>query len=202
MRAEPGARDIYQGTRIAGLPEEPIPLYMRESTPTPLGFAVKFVICFAVLFGAFEASRGSAFERFIVEDLILVPTTALINVVTPNEHAQLSAGRVISSPGSNLHVTRGCEGIEMFLLLVAGIVAFPASWKHRLQGLLFGSILAYVLSVARLMGLHYILRYSPGAWEALHGLVLPLGPIILMALYFMRWSAGGVQRPLTPVRAA
>lgn len=162
---------------------------MKESTSTPLGFALKFILCFAVLFGAFEASRGSAFERFVVEDLILVPTTALINNVTPNEHATL-VGRVISSPGSNLNVTRGCEGIEMFLLLVAGIVAFPASWKRRLHGLLFGSILAYLLSVARLTALHYILRHSPSAWEALHGLVLPLGPIILMALFFMRWSSG------------
>ncbi len=173
---------------------------MAEPATTPFGFAVKFILCFALLFGGFEASRGSAFERFVVEDMILLPTKVFINVCTPNEHAQLNAGRIISSPGSNLHVTRGCEGIEMFLLLVAGIFAFPASWKHRLQGLLWGSILAYVLSITRLMALHYILRYSPAAWEALHGLVLPLGPIIVMALYFMRWSAGGVERP--PERAA
>jgi exosortase family protein XrtM len=175
---------------------------IANSGPTPLGFALKFIICFALLYGSFEASRSSAFERFVVVDLILVPTTALINVATPNEHAQLAPGRVISSPGSNLHVTRGCEGIEMFLLLVAAIVAFPSNWKHRFQGLLFGSILAYVLSIARLLALHYILRYSPGAWEALHGMVLPLGPIILMALYFMGWSAGGVQRRLTPAPRA
>ncbi len=158
------------------------------SAASPLAFALKFILYFALLCGAFEASRGSAFERFVVEDMILVPTTALINAVTPEEHAAL-VGRVISSPGSNLNVTRGCEGIEMFLLLAAGIAAFPAGWKRRAQGLLFGSIIAYALSVVRLMALHYILRYSPSAWEALHGLVLPLGPIILMALFFMRWSA-------------
>jgi len=37
----------------------------------------------------------------------------------------------------------------MFLLLMAGIVAFPAPRKRRIQGLLLGSLLAYVLSVAR-----------------------------------------------------
>jgi exosortase family protein XrtM len=162
---------------------------INTSAASPLAFALMFILYFALLCGAFEASRGSAFERFVVENLILVPTTVLINAVTPGERATL-IGRVISSPGSNLNVTRGCEGIEMFLLLVAGIGAFPASWKRRAQGLLFGSMVAYALSVARLMALHYILRYSPGAWEALHGLVLPLGPIIVMALFFMRWSAG------------
>jgi len=168
---------------------------MRSTTPA--GFALLFIIGFCVSFGAFEASRGSAFERFVVEDLILVPTTDLINIVTPNEHAQLN-GRVIASPGSSLHVTRGCEGIEMFLLLVAAIMAFPATWKQRVQGLLLGCMLAYALSVTRLMALHYILRFSPRAWEALHGLVLPLGPIVLMALFFMRWSDRAAQpRPAT-----
>jgi exosortase family protein XrtM len=162
-------------------------------TPT-LRFALTFIVVFGALFGGFEASRGSAFERFVVEDLILMPTTALINVVTPDEHAEVTSGRVIASPGANLHVTRGCEGVEMFLMLVAGIVAFPASVRRRAQGLLLGCLRAYTLSVARLMALHYILHYSPDAWEALHGLVLPLGPIILMALFFMDWS-GRAARP-------
>ncbi len=53
------------------------------------------------------------------------------------------------------------------------------------------------------MALHDILRYSPDAWEALHGLVLPLGPILLMAIFFMRWTAVGTQRPSdTASRAA
>jgi exosortase family protein XrtM len=162
-----------------------------KATVTPVAFALKFIVCFAVLFGAFEASRGTVFERFVVEDLILVPTAALINAT--GEHVEL-VGRVISSPSSKLRVTRGCEGVEMFLLLAAGIMAFPASFKRRVLGLLLGSVLAYLLSVARLMALHYILRYSPAAWEALHGLVLPLAPIILIALYFMRWSARTMDR--------
>ena len=167
-----------------------------------MGFALRFILCFALLYGAFEASRGSAFERFVVEDMILVPTTALINIVTPREAAHLDDGRVIAAPGSYLHVTRGCEGIEMFLLLISGILAFPASARRRAQGLLLGSVLAYVLSVTRLMLLHYILRYSPGAWQALHGLVLPLGPIILMGLFFMAWSGRATQAPRLPAARA
>jgi exosortase family protein XrtM len=163
---------------------------MTESA-TPLKFAVRFLVAFAIFMGAFEASRGTEFERFLIEDLILAPTTAIINVVSPDEHVVL-IGRTISSAGSKLRVTRGCEGVEMFLMLIAAIAAFPASLKRRVQGLLFGSVLAYVLSVARLIALHYILRYSPTAWEALHGLIMPLAPIIVMALYFMHWSASGV----------
>lgn len=151
-------------------------------------FALKFVMVFALLTGAFEASRGTAFERFIVEKAILVPTTTLINVLTPQEHVTLIGRTIASHDGSGLRVTRGCEGIEMFLLLIAAILAFPASLRRRVQGLSVGSILAYVLSLIRLVLLHYILRYSPNAWQALHGLVLPLGPVVIMVLYFLHWS--------------
>ena len=152
-------------------------------------FALKFVIAFALLTGTFEASRGTAFERFVVEQGILVPTVDSINSLTPQERVKL-IGRTIASPdGSSLRVTRGCEGIEMFLLLIAAILAFPASFQRRVQGLLMGAALAYILSLIRLMLLHYILRYSPSAWEALHGLVLPLAPVVLMVLYFLHWSA-------------
>jgi exosortase family protein XrtM len=144
---------------------------------------------FAVSMGAFEASRGTSFERFVVEDAILAPTVAIINVLSPHEHVTLD-GRTIVSPVSRLHVIRGCEGIEMFLMLIAAVAAFPAPWKRRLTGLAAGAILAYLLSIARLAALHFTLRYSPAAWEALHGLVLPLAPVILMGFFFMRWSAG------------
>lgn len=152
-------------------------------------FGIVFILAFAILMGAFEASRDSSFERCVVEGLILTPTTAIINTVTPAEQVTL-AGRTLMAPdGANLRVTRGCEGVEMFLLLIAAIVAFPASPRRRLRGLLEGAFLAYVLTVARLMTLHYVLRHAPQAWEALHGLILPLAPIALLSLYFLHWTA-------------
>jgi exosortase family protein XrtM len=179
-------------------------LLLRSSAAVnarPLRFALTFVLAFTLLASAFEASRGSAFERFVVETLILKPTTALIDVVTPHEDVQLVGRTLVSPDGSRLHVTRGCEGIEMFLLLIAAIVAFPAPLARRVRGLLVGSVLAYGLSVARLMVLHYVLRYSPTLWESLHGLILPLGPVVLLALYFLRWAASAAT-PNVPRTAA
>jgi exosortase family protein XrtM len=159
-----------------------------KSTTKPLGFALKFIIGFAILMGLFEASRGTAFERFVVEDLILRPSTRVMNVLFPTDQVAL-AGRTFISGAAKMHVTRGCEGVEMFLLLSAAILAFPASLKRRLQGLSIGFVLAYVLSVARLTVLVYTLRHAPGAWESLHGLILPLAPVIGMAWYFLIWSS-------------
>jgi exosortase family protein XrtM len=164
---------------------------------TPWRFGLKFIVGFVLLTAAFESSRGTAFERFLVEDFILKPTVSVINTLSPADHVELS-GRTFVSGASRLRITRGCEGIEMFLLLLSAILAFPASLPHRARGLLLGSALAYLLTVARLITLHYVLRHRPGAWEALHGLVLPLAPVILISLFFMRWSARGAAREPMP----
>jgi exosortase family protein XrtM len=158
------------------------------NTPA-LKFALRFALGFAVLMGLFEASRGTSFESFIVEKLILGPTTTLINTLAPEEHVSLVGRTIVSPDGANLRVTRGCEGVELFLLLVAAILAFPTSAKRMAQGLLLGSILAYILSVTRLMALHHVLRHEPNLWESLHGIVLPLGPVLVLSLYFLHWSS-------------
>jgi len=158
---------------------------LRSST---LAFALKFIFYTAVLLGSFELARGTAFERFVVDDCLLQPTLALIRVADRSTEVAL-IGRSIVSPGSKLNVTRGCEGVDLFLLLMAGLLAFPAGWQAKARGLAAGLVLAYVLSIARLMALHFTLRYAPDAWESMHGLILPLGPVIVMMIYFARWSA-------------
>jgi hypothetical protein len=83
----------------------------------------------------------------------------------------------------------------MLLLLAAGILAFPASFERRAQGFAVGLTFVYLLTVARLMSLHFTLRYCPAAWDILHGLILPLGPVLLVALYFLRWSGASESLP-------
>ena len=162
------------------------------TTPGPTqgvaGFAVRFIVAFGLLMGAFEASRGTAFERVVIEEGLLRPTTWLAQSLAPAEPVHL-VGRSIETAHSRLHVVRGCEGVETLLLLAAALLAYPASWVARGWGLLVGTLIAYVLSVGRLLALHLALRYSPHAWGALHGLVLPLAPVILVAWYFLQWSA-------------
>ena len=173
-----------------------------RSARLPLRFALVAGVAFAVLVGAFEACRGSSVERFLVEDMILAPTARLIDLLWPADHVTLIGRTFVSGP-TRMNVTRGCEGVEMFLMLGAAILAWPGDLPRRLSGLVAGFVLAYCLSVARLMALVYTLRHAPRAWESLHGLVLPLAPVLVMAWYFFRWSAPptGIDRPAQPSHA-
>src|SRR5579862_8808153 len=94
-------------------------------------FALRFLVVFALLVGGFEVTRGTAFERFLVEDLVIRPAAAFINTLTPGDNVWVQ-GRTLASAQVSLLVTRGCEGVEIVALLVAAIIAYPASAKQRL----------------------------------------------------------------------
>lgn len=153
----------------------------------PLRFALRFFVSFALLVGGFEAARGTRFERFVIEDLVIRPAAAVIHGLTPGDRVWVQ-GRMLASAQASLLVTRGCEGVEIVALLLAAIVAYPASAKQRLLGALVGFMLAYVLSVGRLAALYYAFQYQPGSWEAVHGVIAPLVPVILVALFYSRWT--------------
>jgi exosortase/archaeosortase family protein len=157
--------------------------------PAPLRFGLKFVTGFALLTLGFEGSRGTTFEQVVVEQLMLKPTTTLLQTLTPRDGVELRERTIASAAGHNLRVVRGCEGVELFIMLIAAIFAFPTTIRLRLRGLLFGGLLAYELSVFRLAALHYTLEYYPGMWEGAHGLLLPLAPIVVLSLYFLRWTS-------------
>jgi exosortase family protein XrtM len=159
-------------------------------------FAFIFAGLFALQFAAFEASRGSYVEKIVIDDLALTPTATLINWLAPAEDVRVD-GHSLTTSNSVLHITRGCEGVEMLMLLTAGILAFPASTRLRARGFCMGLVIVYALTIARLVLLHFTLRYSPHAWDMLHGLVLPLGPVLLIALYFLHWSAAGAKMAQT-----
>jgi exosortase family protein XrtM len=168
----------------------------------PLSFAIRFVLAFVILTAAFEASRGSTFERFVIEESVLVPTASLVSAISPGVILDRTS-RTIAKGTARLHVTRGCEGIEMLFLLAAAILAYPTDLRRRTIGLLIGSVLVFALSVARLTALVFTLRYWPGGWEAMHGLLMPLVPVVVIAAYFLYWSAGRTEpRPPSPARAS
>jgi exosortase family protein XrtM len=150
-------------------------------------FALRFLMLFLVLFAGCETLRGTSTERFVVDGLFVMPAAALVNSVSSGERVT-TAERQLASPGARLNVLRGCEGIETILLVAAAVLAFPAGWRQRATGLLIGTSLAYGLGIARLALLYLSLRFAPQLFELLHGVVAPLVPVALLALFFMAWS--------------
>jgi exosortase family protein XrtM len=167
----------------------------RWARSGPGAFALRFALAFGLLMAGFEATRGTDFERFVVDGLFVAPAAATVNVLAPGTRAA-AEGRAIASPEARLRVLRGCEGIETILLVVAAVLAFPATWRQRAGGLIVGVVLGYALSIGRLAFLFLSLRYFAATYEWTHGLIAPLVPVGALALFFLAWS--GRTGPVRP----
>ena len=164
-----------------------MPLPNPLSQSPSVRFGLRFALVFAGLLGALEALRTSSLWPALLQSALLQPTAALLSLgLSPD--TVYSQGISLISGSTRLNVVRGCDGTETLLLLISALFAYPASARERTVGLVCGSVVTYLLSVLRLSALFLTLRYSPQAWEALHGLVLPLTPVLGVALYFLHWS--------------
>lgn len=65
-------------------------------------------------------------------------------------------------------IRKGCDALEPMALLVAGIVAFPASIRQKLIGVFFGLAALFVLNIIRIVTLYLTGIYYPKFFEAMH----------------------------------
>ena len=159
----------------------------RPSKPLPVwGSALVFLSVFFVLQMSYGACRGSAFEHFVIGDLTVVPTAALINLLTPTVQVE-ALGNQLVAPGGGITVLKGCEGTEIMFMLVAAFAAVVIPWRRRLAGLGLGILLVFGLNQVRLVTLFYVHRSDPSLFNLLHGTVAPIVLIIAVALYVFFW---------------
>ena len=80
-----------------------------------------------------------------VQQHLVLPWTALLaricaGLVTWFDSTATAAGKVLwnAQTGFGVSIEPGCNGIEACIVLFAAIMAFPASWRHKLVGLVAG----------------------------------------------------------------
>ena len=108
-----------------------------------------------------------------VNDAVIVPFTAgvarasalALNVLSENVTV---AGTELRSGSFGVDIENGCNGVETALLFGAAVLAFPASWKARLTGLVLGFLGIQALNLVRVVSLFWIGKHRPALFSAAH----------------------------------
>jgi exosortase H (IPTLxxWG-CTERM-specific) len=153
---------------------------------TQVLFLVKF---FGVLVGAYLLIAWNP-----VNDNVIVPFTAGI---AHSSGAMLKMmgepvtvnGTTIASSRFGVNINNGCNGVEAMLILLASIVAFPATMKARAAGLLLGAIVVQILNYVRIISLYLLGAYHPRLFELFHTAVWQIVIILSAIGFFLVWSA-------------
>lgn len=173
-RSETGVAYMPDGYTPGGSPRRPMPAWLRLAI---------FVLCYTALQGGYARSAGTAVERFFLVEAGSKPAARLIELAQPHIGARAQGARIVA-PGGGINIANGCEGTDIYFLLVAAFVAAPLAWRRRAAGLALGLALAFALNQARIVTLFQAFRSDRALFELLHTTVLPVLLVALIGLYF------------------
>jgi exosortase H (IPTLxxWG-CTERM-specific) len=129
-------------------------------------FAWRFAALLLLLF-AFELTPpGQAIVKPWTE-LVASSSSTLIRAFDGDAKSQ---GIVLYSErnGFAVAIEAGCNGVEAMLVLLAGILAFPAPWKFKLAGLAAGAVAIQALNLVRIVSLFYLGQWNLQWFEWAH----------------------------------
>lgn len=129
-----------------------------------------------------------------VNDRVIVPFTAaiatgsgmLLNGIGEEVTVR---GTAITSPRFAVNINNGCNGVEAMLILLASIVAFPATFRARAAGLFLGAIAIQILNAIRVVTLYLLGAYQPRLFDVFHTAVWQIAIILAAIVFFLVWSA-------------
>ncbi len=136
-------------------------------SPAVIRFFILFLVLQTLLFGA-ELTPWAQ-QYFVVPwtNALALGSAWLVTLFDANV---VATGKILRSTANGFAVSieAGCNGVEATIVLVAAILAFPASWKRRLLGLAVGIFAVQSLNVIRVISLFYLGQWNIDAFEWAH----------------------------------
>jgi len=133
------------------------------------------------------------FSFAVIENALFVPYLRA-NAWLANEilcglgqHTHLS-DVTIQSPQFAMAIRRGCDAVDPTWLLCAAMISFPASFLHKLKGMLTGIVILQALNLIRIITLYWIGMHFPGFFNPAHLEVWPTAFIIVAIGLFIIWK--------------
>ena len=130
-------------------------------------FLLIFVTVVAVLFGVEMLNA--------VQAAVITPwTNGLARMsawlMTAFDADVISHGRILQSQatGMGVSIEAGCNGVEAAIILIAGMVAFPAPWQHKLVGMAIGIAAVQVANLLRVISLYYLNIWNKEVFDFAH----------------------------------
>ena len=150
---------------------------------------MRYILLFGLIFGVSYFVFGIAPG---IRTGILKPYTGFLArvvsaIVNLFGAGAVATGTLVKSERFSMDIAMGCDGVEACCFFLAGVVAFPTSWRARLIGLGLGIPLIQLINLGRLVGLFYAGTYLPSLEENLHVYVAQTVVILFSTAVLVYW---------------
>lgn len=144
---------------------------------------IKSLVRLYASFGAAILVFIIAFQFDFVHDNVVVPFTAFVahcSSLLMNIFGAASKvdGNTLSNARFSINVVDGCNGIYATAILISGVIAYPASVRHKLYGVAFGFTAVFLVNLIRVISLFYMGLHFPDIFQEVH--VYVWQPIIIL----------------------
>jgi exosortase H (IPTLxxWG-CTERM-specific) len=160
------------------------------------GQEIRFLVTFVLVLGlGFTLIAWNP-----VNDHVIEPFTAAIANVSGAVLAAIGQGTtmqgtVIRSPRFAVNIQNGCNGIEALIIYVAAVLAFPAPWKSKAIGLVFGFVAIQIVNLIRVVALFLTGVYLPKLFDSSHTVIWQTIVILAGVLLWILWANRFVPAP-------
>lgn len=162
----------------------------------------RFVLVFiAILAALFRIDMLDEVQRVAIE-----PWTRLLATVSAAMMALFDSdvayhGRILMSKATGFAVSieAGCNGVEAAIILIAGMIAFPSKWKHKLLGIAIGIVAVQGVNLLRIISLYYLGKWNMAVFEFAHLYLwqaLIMLDVLVVWMLWIRWISR--RKPLPP----
>jgi exosortase/archaeosortase family protein len=164
------------------------PARMTEAGRARLRFALIFASVAGVSLGlyAFPYAAHGARETLFAGYLAAYARAAGALVHLTDPAARVTGAEIAGR--TSLVVAKNCDAMDVSLLLVSAIVAFPARWTRRLAGIAGGLALLTAVNLLRIVCLYQINLRAPDAFEFVHAELFPFVMVAVAVAAFAFWS--------------
>jgi len=157
----------------------------RDFVKTPSGrFVARYAAILAV--GFFVLALRPVNDRLVNPYTTFVAHEARVVLNLLGEKATVR-GQILSSPRFSVAIYNGCNGLEAILIFASGVLAFPASAKRKLIGLLLGFLAIQAANIVRVVSLFYVGILKPAWFSAAHIFVWQSIIIVLSVVLWLVW---------------
>lgn len=140
----------------------------------------RFLLIFSGVLGSlFAIEMLNPVQQVVIQPFTELLANISIAMIVPFDDTVIAQGRILrdATTGFAVSIEAGCNGVEAAIVLIAGILAFPASVQHKMIAILAGFVFVQALNILRIISLFYLGQWNYTVFELFH---LYLWPVLIM----------------------
>ena len=141
---------------------------------------LRFLFVFiGTLVGLFSIEMLNPVQQAVIQPFTGLLASLSTAIILPFDQDVIATGRILrdAATGFAVSIEAGCNGVEAAIVLVAGIMAFPATLKQKCVAILAGFFFVQALNIVRIISLFYLGQWNYTVFEWFH---LYLWPVLIM----------------------